>query len=193
MGYTDGVEGKQSPPVVVPGLDLSLTQDEATRLAREDPVYVAFVLLALSAEVHRLREALPSAASAPSSATPVYQKPTSRAGRRQRTKRGAKPGHVGHARPVPLRIDRTETHALHQCPECGTSVTPGESPSARRTRIIEDIPQQIESEVVEHVIERAYCPVARKWWKPRCPMLCLARRWAIAYWCWWLGYAWAWA
>ena len=88
--------------------------------------------------------------SAPSSATPVYRKPITRAGKRKKTKRGAILGHPGARRAVAPHIDRTETHSLIRCPNCdGVDLTRRQGQKVTRTRIIEDIPQDTQTEAVE--------------------------------------------
>lgn len=145
--------------MAVPGLDRKLSRAEAERLVREDPEAAVFALLELSARLAQLRQA----PSAPPSATPVYRKPTTKAGRRGRHKRGARPGHEGVHRAAPPRIDRTETHDLSCCPHChGTQLTPCRGRKAARRRVIEDIPEAARTEAVEHVIPRAYCLTCQK-------------------------------
>ena len=150
----------------IPGLDYELGQEEAKELVLNDPERAIFVLLQLSARLAGLREA----PSAPSSATPVYKKPTTRAGKRKKTKRGAKPGHPGTRRAVAPHIDRTETHSLSRCPNCnGVDLTRCQGQKATRTRIIEDIPQDTQTEAVEHTIPRYYCNSCQKIVEPTVP------------------------
>jgi hypothetical protein len=56
---------------------------------------------------------------------------------------------------------------LKNCPECGGEVSPCKSSSNRRTRIVEDIPAGIRSEVVEHVINGCYCARCGKVVEPK--------------------------
>jgi len=150
----------------IPGLDYELSREEAQELVRNDPEKAIFVLLQLSARLAGLRET----PSAPSSATPVYEKPTTRAGKRRKTKRGAKPGHPGTRRAVAPRIDRTEAHSLTRCPNCdGVDLTRCQGQKATRTRIIEDIPQDTQTEAVEHTIPRYYCNSCQKIVEPTVP------------------------
>ncbi len=151
-----------------PGLEQPLTREQAERIAKGDPERTVLLLMELSTEVARLRAQTAQEANAPSSSVPAYAKQTT-ASRRKGCKRGAKPGHAGHNRPNPPRIDRTEEHPLHNCPDCGCSVSPCKSSSSRRTRVIEDIPAGIQSEVVEHVIQGCYCPRCKKIVEPKVP------------------------
>lgn len=145
-----------------------LTREQAERIVNGDAELNILLLMKLSAEIAVLRAAT-HAPNAPSSSTPAYAKSSTTAGRTGRSKRGAKPGHAGHNRPSPPRIDRSEEHALQNCPDCGGVVSPCKSPSRRRTRIIEDIPKDIASEVVEHVIQGCYCSYCKKIVEPKVP------------------------
>ena len=101
--------------------------------------------------------------AAPSGQTPPYLKPP-RTGRAK--KRGARSGHAGHRRPKPARIDRREEHTLAACPNCQGAVTPC---AASRTRIVEDIPDDIRPVVTEHTIRRYWCGVCHKHVEPTVP------------------------
>ena len=94
--------------------------------------------------------------STPSGMVPVYAKANTP---KRRKKPGAKNGHPGSRRGRPARIDRREVHRLKQCPHCGGRV---QRCHRRRTRIIEDIPEDIHPEVTEHTIHRDYCPHCKK-------------------------------
>ncbi len=150
---------------VEPGLTREMTREDAEALVRNDPERAAFLLMALSAKLAQLQ----AAPSAPSSATPVYLKPTTSSGRKKKTKRGAKPGHTGTRRAAPPRIDRREQHAAERCPDCDSPLTPCTGKRATRTRVIEDIPADIQSEVVEHTIQRGYCASCKKTVEPNVP------------------------
>ena len=101
--------------------------------------------------------------SAPSGQTPPYVKPT-RQGRAR--PQGGRPGHPGHRRPSPTRIDRREEHALSACPRCRGPVRPCRG---SRTRVIEDIPAGITPVVTEHTIHRSWCPHCRAHVEPVVP------------------------
>ena len=92
----------------------------------------------------------------PSGMIPVYAKPSAS---RRRKKPGAKDGHPGVRRARPERIDRTLEHRLKHCPDCGGRL---QRCTRSRTRIIEDIPEEITPVVTQHTIHRDYCPQCRK-------------------------------
>ena len=152
----------QSPSSAIDALPVcqqALTRQQAEHIIHGDPELIILLLMKLSAEVAALRAAALTP-NAPPSSVPAFAKPATPAGRTGRSKRGAKLGHVGHNRASPVTIDRTEEHPLHTCPDCGTAVSA--QPSRHRTRIIEDIPKDIQSEVVEHVIPGHYCSYCKK-------------------------------
>ena len=111
----------------------------------------------------RLAVAGSPAASTPSGQVPVYVKPRAK-GRKKRP--GAKPGHPGARRPRPVRIDRGEEHRLKCCPECGGRL---QRCNRKRTRLVEDMPEDARIEVVEHTIHRDYCPACKKHVEPVVP------------------------
>ena len=130
----------------------TLTESQAFEFARRDPIELKFLLLQLSAAV-----AGPATGPhTPPSVIPPYAKP---AGKARKKTPGAKPGHPGHCRPAPERIDRTVVHELPPCPCCGGTLAEGKSP---RKRTIEDIPANLKAEAVEHVIPRGYCKTCHK-------------------------------
>jgi len=150
-----------------------LTQRQARQLAREDPEVLALALLAASkriAEQSRVIAGLqsrdeesPLSPSTPSGMVPVYAKPNAA----QRSKEpGAKKGHPGHRRETPTRIDRTQEHRLQRCPCCGG---PLQRCQRKRTRLIEDIPEEIEPVVAQHTLWRDYCPTCKKDVEPVVP------------------------
>lgn len=94
--------------------------------------------------------------STPSGMVPVYEKP---AVPKRRKKPGAKNGHPGARRARPERIDRRVEHRLKHCPDCGGRLQRG---TRSRTRIIEDLPEDITPVVTEHTIHRDYCSNCRK-------------------------------
>jgi transposase len=94
---------------------------------------------------------------------PVYTKPNTP---KRRKRPGARKGHPGHRRPVPTRVDRRNTHRLKRCPCCGG---PLQRCSRTRTRLIEDIPEEIEPVVTEHTIHRDYCAKCKKHVEPVVP------------------------
>jgi len=105
--------------------------------------------------------------SMPSGQRPLYTKPNVAAGRGRRRKRpGARDGHPGHHRPAPTRIDEQREHRLKVCPCCGG---PLQRCQRSRTRLIEDLPENLQSVVTEHTIHRDYCPRCKKHVEPVVP------------------------
>jgi transposase len=106
--------------------------------------------------------ALPDPAT-PSGQKPLYTKPTAPKSKR---KPGARKGHAPARRKTPQRVDRREDHRLEGCPDCGG---PLQRTKRTRTRKIEDILQDLRTEVAEHTIHRDYCPNCRKHVEPVVP------------------------
>lgn len=134
----------------------TLTQAQAEATLPRDRAAVIFLLLQLSAVVAGGSAAPASGAHTPSGSLPPYAK--AKTGKR-RKKRGGQNGHDGHSRPKPARIDRTEDHQLPACPHCGGRL---QRTNQTRTRIIEDIPDDLKAETVEHTIHRDWCPCCQK-------------------------------
>jgi len=130
------------------------------------------VTLALLAAARRISELQAQAVagvspSTPSGMRPVYTKPNVAAARGRRRKHpGARDGHPGHRRPPPPRIDQRQTHRLKVCPCCGGPLQRCQRP---RTRLIEDLPENLQSVVTEHTIQRDYCPKCKKHVEPVVP------------------------
>ena len=158
----------------------SLNREQAESLVYDDPETAVFHLLQqstkleqqsaelerLNTELAKLKEGGPHA---PSSCIPPFRKQTTKAARIGKSKRGAKLGHKGSSRSMPPNIDRREEHTLDHCPDCGGVVTCRGRTSAKRERVIEDIPQGITSEVTEHTINRYWCPCCNKTVEPVVP------------------------
>ena len=160
------VHSKATEGLIEVALRGALTKVQARRLAQEHPEVVALALLAASkriAELQGLSQAQPPSPSTPSGMVAIYTKPNTP---RRRKKPGAKPGHPGHRRTAPVRIDERKTHRLKRCPCCGG---PLQRCQGKRTRIIEDIPEEIEPVVTEHTIHRDYCPKCKKDVEPVVP------------------------
>jgi len=130
----------------------NLTEDQARAIFLQGEEATVFALLALAKMIANQRSATP-APSTPSGMTPVYQKPASK---KRHKRRGRKKGHAGSRRPTPVHIDRHVQHTLDACPKCAEPVTPCHSPP--RTRVIEDIPENVTPVVTEHTIPRYWCP-----------------------------------
>jgi transposase len=136
----------------------ALTEEQAREIFRQGEEAVVFALLSLA---KRLAEQQPSAApvvtpTTPSAMVPSFLKPGA-AGRRKRP--GRKAGHPGARRPTPERVDRQVDHRLEHCPTCQGPLTRTQQ---TRTRITEDIPEQITPVVSEHTIHRDWCPRCQK-------------------------------
>jgi len=143
-----------------------LTKAQALRLYRLGPEVVTLALLAASKRIAGLQTqangTIPSP-STPSGMVPIYTKPNAP---KRRKKPGAKNGHKGVRRERPVKIDRQETHRLRHCPCCGGPLQRCEH---KRTRTIEDIPEEIEPVVTEYTIHRDYCPKCKKHVEPVVP------------------------
>ena len=138
-----------------------LSEQQAEMLSAAGPEAVRLALLAASARIAELR---PSALSpsTPSGAVPPHLKPPAGRGRRK-NKPGAKDGHPGSRRKTPAKVDARVEHRLEKCPCCGGEL---QRCQRTRTRVIEDIPQDITPLVTEHTIHRDYCPQCRKHVEP---------------------------
>lgn len=140
-----------------------LTEAQAALLAGAGPEAVRLALLAANARIARLQASAISPAT-PSGMVAVYQKPP--ADKRRRRKPGAKAGHAGARRKTPPKIDARVEHRLGSCPCCGGELQRCERV---RTRIVEDIPEQITPVVTEHTLHRDYCKHCRKHVEPVVP------------------------
>lgn len=137
-----------------------LSEAQARQIFAQGEEAVVFALLKLA---KLAAQSQPDAATSdPSLSTPSgmkapYQKPT--ASRRGKKKPGRKPGHPGARRPTPERVDERQTHRAECCPDCGG---PLHRCAESRTRYTEDIPENIQPIVTEHIIHRDWCPQCRK-------------------------------
>ncbi len=161
-----------SPPTSSPVLDAGflsafrsgkLTEQQADEFARRDPLELRFLLMQLS----RIMAAgtAPVGTHTPSGSIPPYAKPNAEP-RKNKKKRGAKPGHPGTARPIPGPADHHIDHRLPVCPCCQGQLT---RTGRRRLRYVEDIPADLKSEVTEHTIHRDWCPACKKQVEPVVP------------------------
>src|SRR5438067_1542212 len=122
----------------------SLTAEEAQAIYEQGPEAVVFALLQM-AKLLAERERRPGdSPSTPSGMKPVYQKDATP---RRRKKPGAKNGHPGSRRPPPPVIHQQVVLRLERCPVCLGQVTPCRQ---TRTRIIEDIPENITPVVTQY-------------------------------------------
>ena len=140
-------------PVV---LGPALTEQQAREIYRQGEEAVVFALLTLA---QKLGEPPPSpvvSPTTPSAMIPPYHKPSAD-GRRKRP--GRKDGHPGSRRPTPEVIEDHVDYRLPCCPDCHGPLT---RTNQTRTRITEDIPEQIKPVVTEHTIHRDWCPHCQK-------------------------------
>jgi len=142
-----------------------LTDAQARQLYALGPEAVTLALLAASQRIWTLKgkSTSSSSPSTPSGMLPIYEKPA--AGQRRR-KPGARNGHRGARRGTPTRIDQRRSHRLKRCPDCQGRL---QRCHRQRTRIIEDIPEDIQPVVTEHTIQRDYCPRCKKHVEPVVP------------------------
>ena len=75
-------------------------------------------------------------------------------------------GHPGKRRAQPIGIDDQRMHRLPRYPDCHGRY---QHCQRGRTRISEDIPEQIQPVVTEHIIHRDYCPRCKKHMEPVVP------------------------
>jgi transposase len=136
----------------------TLSEEQAAAFVARDPALVQLDLLALSAAIsHKTSPHAPSSTQSPFDKPPPAKRPK---------KPGAKPGHDGHARPRPKRIDRRVEHQLPNGPTCGGTL---KRTGRTRTRITEDIPADLKAEATEHTLHRDWCPCCKKQVEPVVP------------------------
>jgi transposase len=139
----------------------TLTPEQAEAVLPRDRAAAIFFLLQLS---NALGSPPPAGgAHTPSGAIPPYAKPSATP---RRKKRGAVAGHPGAARPRPEHVDRHESHRLPACPSCGGTLT---RTGRTRTRLVEDIPDDLLPEVTEHTVHRDWCACCQKQVEPQVP------------------------
>ncbi len=147
------------------GLGAGLTEEQAREIYRQGEEAVVFALLEQAkllaeAQANGSAPPHPMSPSTPSGMRPVYTKPP---GSRRQKRPGCKKGHPGARRSRPDRIDQRREHRLECCPHC-------QGPLHRchqtRTRYTEDIPENIQPVVTEHIIHRDWCPRCKKHVEP---------------------------
>jgi transposase len=141
----------------------NLTRAQAEAAVPRDHSAVIFLMLQLSALMAGTAGVPASGAHTPSGSLPPYAKPAA-APRKKR--RGAQNGHAGASRPQPEQIDHRQTHQLPACPDCGGELV---RTGRTRTRLIEDIPEDLKAETTEHTIHRDWCPCCKKQVEPKVP------------------------
>jgi len=146
-----------------------LTRAQAEEIVAQGKEATIFALLEFAKMLAEQQRPAGPAPSTPSGMIPPYQKPPAGEGKAQRSRKkpGARPGHAGARRPAPERIDRRETHGLEVCPDCGGPVR--ECRQRRRTRYVEDIPEDLKPVVTEHTIPGYWCGQCRKEVEPKVP------------------------
>jgi transposase len=152
------------PTLLAAALAGTLTEAQATALPALGPEAVVAFAMAMACRVASLMRPPAVDPATPSGAVPPYLKPA--AGRRRRRSPGAKPGHEGSRRKPPVTVDATAEHRLDACPCCGGGL---QRCGRTRTRLIEDVPQDIKPVVTEHTIHRDYCPACKKHVEPVVP------------------------
>jgi transposase len=140
-----------------------LTRAQAEAVVPRDRSAYLFMMLQLSALMAGGPGAPANGAHTPSGSIPPYAKPSVKP---RTKKRGARHGHAGACRARPERIDHHQTHELPACPDCGGKLV---RTGRTRTRIIEDIPEDLKAETTEHTIHRDWCPCCKKQVEPKVP------------------------
>jgi hypothetical protein len=155
--------GKEARAILTLEINLGpqLTAEEAQAIYEQGPEAVVFALLQMAKLLAEKQRPSSDAPSTPSGMKPVYTKETTP---RRRKKPGCKNGHPGHRRPPPPVIHREVVLRLERCPVCQTQVTPCQQ---TRTRIVEDIPEQVDPVVTQYVIHRDWCPQCRQRVEPK--------------------------
>jgi len=128
-------------------------------LGRDATVAFTLALNNHIAALTGVRVAVSPGPHTPSGSIPAFAKGST--GKKHHKKPGAREGHEGHRRAVPIP-DRVETiEETRLCPECKGPVLPMR-PNRRRKRTIEDIPQDLKTETVEYSIPQQWCPCCKK-------------------------------
>jgi transposase len=167
--------------LVVAALEGRLNDEQAEGLAALDQDLLKLVLMVMAKHIaeqdgqiaeqgeriaeleSKLKVATVGDPATPSGQKPLYAKPRAPKSKR---KPGARKGHAPARRKTPERIDRRENHRLEACPDCGG---PLQRCNRSRPRKIEDILEDLRTEVTEHTIHRDYCPQCRKHVEPVVP------------------------
>jgi transposase len=141
----------------------TLTRAQAEAAVPTDRSAMIFMMLSLSAMMAGGTATPASGANTPSGSIPPYAKEPSKP---RKNKRGAQKGHPGNSRSRPEKIDHHKTQQLPACPDCGGDLV---RTGRTRTRIIEDIPDNLKVETTEHTIHRDWCPCCQKQVEPKVP------------------------
>jgi transposase len=141
----------------------NLTAEEAQAIYEQGPEAVVFALLQMAKLLAEQQRKPGDSPSTPSAMRPVYLK---EATPQRRKKPGARNGHKGSRRPQPPIIHQRVVLRLQRCPVCQSRVTPCQQ---IRTRIVEDIPENINPVVTQYTIHRDWCPQCRQRVEPKVP------------------------
>lgn len=141
-----------------------LDKEAAERLYDMGPDATLAVMLAVNARLAELadRDAPAAGAHTPPGSIPPYAKPAP--SKRTGGKPGARKGHPGHRRAPAPPDERVEAAELKTCPECAHEVRPARR---RRTRIVEDMPEDTSLTATEYTIPRHWCPSCRRHVEPK--------------------------
>jgi transposase len=152
-------------PMRIAGLGAGLTEGQARDIYRLGEETVVFALLQLAQQLaeskgeNRNNSNIISP-STPSGMRPIYAKPP---GSPRHKRPGRKNGHPGACRSRPDRIDRRLDHRLTCCPHCQGKL---DRCAQTRTRMTEDIPENIQPVITEHTIHRDWCPQCKQHVEP---------------------------
>ena len=108
-------------------------------------------------------QAKPPGPHAPSGSVPPSEKPGAKKGGTGRRKPGARKGHKGSRRPTASPEAHRSIPPLTTCPSCGSSV---ECAAKFRTRIIEDLLENLSTVATEYTIPRHWCRSCKKLVEP---------------------------
>ena len=139
-----------------------LTEEQAKEFARRDSECIAFTLLAVQ---QRLAQQQAHGPNTPSAAIPPYQKPAAKEAKTPKRKRGGQKGHPGRSRKTP-EPDRKRKHQCEKCPHCSGKLKRTDD---TRSRITEDIPEDLKPVVTEEIIHSDWCPKCKKRVEPKIP------------------------
>jgi len=133
----------------------NLTAADAQAIYEQGPEAVVFALMQMAKLLVEARRKPGDAPSTPSGMKPVYTKESTP---RRRKKPGRKKGHEGSRRPTPSVIHQHVVLRLERCPSCAAKVM---ACNDSRTRIVEDIPENINPVVTQYTIHRDWCPCCK--------------------------------
>lgn len=162
LTISHGKEARTIPTLEIT-LGPKLTAEEAQAIYEQGPEAVVFALLQMAKMLAEQQRKPADSPSTPSGMKPVFHKDTTP---RRRKKPGRKAGHKGSRRRPPPVIHQRVVLRLERCPVCQSQMTPCQQ---TRTRIVEDIPEDINPVVTQYTIHRDWCPQCRKRVEPKVP------------------------